>query len=172
MKLNTNIWKNQQEFDYYYNIFLSIKKKKLKNFPEQISLNKWHSISSFFRSRPKVEKKEKSGSYNGNVRPLLNGQYGDKIVGDFTDWFRQRTGEKPDVDKLSQDDIKKIDDNWNMNKEEYRAMLNTFTPKRTYYYWQVQGDDIFDGKCSSLVNPPKYIPAHFSSFEKFRRKVN
>lgn len=116
------------------------------------------------------EKKEKGGQYNGNVRPLLTGQYGDEIVGNFTDWFRQRAGEKPDVSKLTPDNLKAIADSWEMTKDEYVNMLSTF-PKKTMYYWQTMGDDVFDGGCSSMVGAPKFVPASFSSFEKYRRKI-
>lgn len=116
-----------------------------------------------------TEKKEKSGSYNGNVRPLLNGQYGDKLAGNFTDWFRQKSAEKPNVDKMSSQDEAMLKDKWRMTKSEFKDMLTMF-PDTTMYYWQTRGDDIFDGKCSSLVNYPTYVPADYKSFEKYRRK--
>jgi hypothetical protein len=117
-----------------------------------------------------AEKKEKSGQYNGNIRPLLTGQYGDEIVGNFTDWFRQKAGEKLDVEKATPDQIRSMKDNWGMTKEEYKSMQDSF-PNRTIYYWQTSSDDIFDGGSSSMSGQPKYVPANFSSFEKYRRKL-
>lgn len=113
-----------------------------------------------------VEKKDKSGSYSGKIRPLLTGSMGDELTTHFTDWFRQQCADKP----KSMDDVKdetlKL---WRMTKAEFKAMCDTYSGN-TVYFWQTEGDDIFDAKASSLVNAPRFIPASYASFEKYRRK--
>ena len=111
-----------------------------------------------------ADKKDKDGSYSGKIRPLMTGQTADKMAGRFTDWFRQLTCDKPKetpaTDKLR---------NWGMSSSEFSAMCNTY-PRNTIYYWQTESDDIFDGKCSSLVNFPRYLPASYASFSAYMRK--
>jgi len=113
-----------------------------------------------------AEKKEKSGVYAGKVRPLLTGQVGDELLTHFTDWFRQLSADKP-ADFSSIDDTKlKL---WGLTKKEFKDFCDSF-PRNTIYYWQTEGDEIFDGKCSSLVNFPRFIPANYESFNKYKRK--
>lgn len=113
------------------------------------------------------EKKDKDGEYSGKIRPLMSGAFADKIVGKFTDWFRQLASSKPkDFATLNVDNLKR---DWRMTIAEFQAMCNTF-PRNTIYYWNLESDDTFDGKCSSLVNFPKYIPANYESFRKYMRK--
>lgn len=64
MKLNKKIWKNQQEFDYYYNILTNLQKKKYKNFPEPLSIQKWGSIIAFFKSGASKKRKPKKAKQN------------------------------------------------------------------------------------------------------------
>lgn len=114
------------------------------------------------------EKKDKgTNEYTGKIRPLMSGQFADKIGGKFTDWFRQHAANKPkDFNTIDVDKIKK---DWGMTPVEFKAVCDTF-PRNTVYYWQTESDDTFDGKCSSLVNFPKYIPANYESFRKYMRK--
>ncbi len=115
------------------------------------------------------EKKDKDGTYSGKIRPMLQGSFADKIVSHFTDWFRQHAIDKPkSPDLIKEDEIKA---NWGMTKAEFIAMCNTF-PRQTIYAWQTESDNVFDGKCSSLVNFPRYIPAKYEYFCKYLRKVN
>lgn len=113
-----------------------------------------------------IDKKEKDGSYTGKIRPLLRGGYGDEITGQFSDWFRQLAAAKPsDYSKIDSKALK----NWGMSSiKEFEDMCSTF-PRDTIYYWQTDGDEIFDGKCSSLVNFPKFIPANYKSFAKYMK---
>lgn len=114
-----------------------------------------------------VDKKEKTGGYAGKVRPLLTGQMGDEMTTHFTDWFRQLSGSKPaNYDTISEDTLR----TWRLSKSEFKAMCDTFQGE-TVYYWQTVGDDIFDAKASSLINPPRFIPANYTSYEKYRRKT-
>jgi len=113
--------------------------------------------------------KEKDGTYNGKLRPLMTGQFGDEIIGHFTDWYRCHSSDKPkDVNTVTPDALAK----WGYSSiKEFQEMCNSF-PRNTLYYWQTESDDFFDGKCSSLINFPRYIPASFTSFQKYMRKVS
>lgn len=116
-----------------------------------------------------VDQKDKNGpqgpSYSGKIRPLLTGAFGDEIAGHFTDWFRQHCSNKPDPDKVDDKSLAL----WGMDRKQFKDMLNSFTGN-SIYYWQTEGDDIFDAKRSSLVNAPRFIPATYQSFCKYRRK--
>jgi hypothetical protein len=48
-KMNPKIWKNQQEFDKYYDIFINTPKRKKKNCSIKINNSKWSSLTSFHR---------------------------------------------------------------------------------------------------------------------------
>lgn len=113
-----------------------------------------------------TDKKDKSGDYTGKIRPLLRGQMGDEIMGHFTDWFRQHSASKPkDFNTVDGAALAK----WGMKSvQEFKAMCDTF-PRDTIYFWQLESDDYFDGKCSSLINFPRFIPANYESFKKFQR---
>jgi hypothetical protein len=115
-----------------------------------------------------ADKKDKDGSYSGKIRPLLTGQFNDELVSHFTDFFRQLTNDKPSADtEISQESLAK----WGMKtRVEFDAMCATF-PRNTIYYWQTCSDSVFDGKCSSLVEYPMYMPANYNSFLKYQRKI-
>lgn len=109
------------------------------------------------------------GKNSGKIRPLLSGQVADELMTYFTDFFRQLTSDKPK-------DYTTVDAAtcrlWGVTSgKELEEMFKQF-PRNTVYYWQSEGDSNFDGKCSSLVNFPRFIPANFSSFEKYRRKIS
>ncbi len=105
------------------------------------------------------------GKLAGKMRPLISGQVADSMSSYFTDFFRQLTATVPD-------DFSKVDEkslsNWKMTKQEFEAWCKTF-PRRTMYYWKPDSGDDFDGKCSSLINYPAFLPATYESFVKFRR---
>lgn len=105
------------------------------------------------------------GMYTGKIRPFLSGKFGDVIIREYTDWFRQHAFAKtadPKDTTLA---------NFRMTKTEFLAMQQTFVGD-TIYAWQTKGDDLFNAKASSLVNPPTYIPATYQSFVKYQRKIN
>jgi hypothetical protein len=112
------------------------------------------------------EKPDRQGDSTGKIRPLLSGQFCNQITSYFTDWVRQLAGDKPK-------DISTLDDKklvlWNMDKKQFQEMCNTY-PRNTLYYFQLESDDIFDGKISSLINFPRFIPANYESFRKYMRK--
>lgn len=105
-------------------------------------------------------------AYSGKIRPLMTGKIKDTMGKDFTDWFRQLCSEKPVDDKLTPEMLS----NWKMTKAEFKEMLSTF-PGTAFYYWQTTSDNIFDAKCGSLINPPKYLPANFGAMQKYMRPI-
>lgn len=110
--------------------------------------------------------RNKQGDLSGKNRPLMSGQFADKIVGKFTDWFRQHAQDKPkDGVEPKPETLKQF----GMTTAEFMQWCRTF-PRNTVYYWQTESDDLFNAKASSLVNFPKFIPATYESFEKYRRK--
>lgn len=117
-----------------------------------------------------VDQKDKNGptgpTYTGKIKPLLTGAFGDELASHFTDVFRCYAETIPIDPK--EDDCRKL---WGMSKIEFVTWTKTF-PRGTMYYWQTESDSIFDAKASSLVDYPKYIPAHYNSFEKYRRKLS
>lgn len=105
------------------------------------------------------------GKFDGKIRPLLSGQVADSLMNYFTDFFRQLTATIPgNFNEIGADKLA----NWKMTRQEFEVWCKSF-PRRTMYYWQPDGDSNFDGKCSSLVNYPAYMPATYDSFVKFRR---
>lgn len=117
-----------------------------------------------------TDKKDKNGEYTGKIRPLLTGQFGDQLMTHFTDWFRTHCGTKPIGDKLKQTKPETLTQWGCKNLSEFENMLEMFFPGiDTVYYWQTFGDDQFDGKVSSLVNFPKYIPASYIAFRKYMK---
>ena len=106
------------------------------------------------------------GDYTGKNRPLLTGQFADKVGTHVTDLFRQHCGDKKPIEKI--DD--KILSNWGFKtKDEYLEMQKQFVGN-SIYFWQTEGDDIFNAKASSLVNAPRFIPANYNSLLKWMRK--
>jgi hypothetical protein len=110
--------------------------------------------------------KDKDGGYTGKIRPLLTGQFGDEIVNHFSDWLRQLSNEKPtDFSLIKEESLKK----WEMTIKEFKEFCDNIS-NNSIYYWQTSSDNIFDGKVSSLVNCPMFVPANYSTFQKYSRK--
>jgi len=105
------------------------------------------------------------GLYTGKIRPILSGKFGDLIVREYTDWFRQMSSSKTKEPK--EDTLK----SFRMSKTEFVTMSDTFVGE-TIYFWVTKGTDTFDAKASSLVNPPTFIPATYESFCKYSRQTN
>jgi len=111
--------------------------------------------------------RDDKGRLNGKLRPLMTGQVGDKMAGNFTDWFRMKVCDKPTT-KEARDELKKragIDDEtleeWIKSvPENYMAI----------HLLQTQDDDMFSGGSSSLFNAPKFVLANYSVFNKYKRK--
>jgi hypothetical protein len=114
-----------------------------------------------------VDRNDK-GELNGKVRPLIQGQFGDKIVGRLTDCFRQDVFEKPD----SKEKREKAKAFFGITDTTLDRWIAKTPPEhKCMYLWQTQGGALFNAKASSLVNPPKYIYACWEEFQMYRRKA-
>jgi hypothetical protein len=138
---------------------------KRKYFAEMMEMFKSLSCNVVFIVH-EADKKDKDGSYTGKIRPLLSGSFGDELLNHFSDWFRQLVSDKPD---LTQEIKQTTLDAFGMDKKQFIELCNSF-PRNAMYYWQTEGDSIFDGKCSSLVNFPRFLRADYSSFLNYGRK--
>ena len=112
--------------------------------------------------------RNKDGELNGKLKPLVSGQTADKLGKDFTDWFRQRASDKPkEGEKVKPETLKMF----GMTEPEWNEWIKSF-PRNTIYYWQTESDNMFSGKCSSMVNFPRFVPANYTSFLKYRRVIS
>lgn len=111
---------------------------------------------------------DKQGDATGGAKPLLSGQAGDKIVGDYTDWFRQWAITKPVSDEAK----KKMREKYQLSENDFKEWMESTAPTHsTIYLWQTQSDEMFKLKTSSLFSAPKFVLANYSSFQKYKRKV-
>lgn len=140
-------------------------KKKLAWYTYLISIVK-SLPCNFVLITHETKEYSKDGEPTGACKPLMSGQAGDKLVGDFTDWFRQHAVTKP----VSDDAKKRFKDKWLMKDEYFQEVLNS-TPEThsTIYLWQTQSDENFELKTSSLFNAPKFVIANYSSILKYKR---
>ena len=136
---------------------------KRKYYAEIMELFKTLQCNVIFIAH-EADKKDKDGSYTGKIRPLLSGSFGDELLNHFSDWFRQLVADKPTGD-IKEETLKAF----NMNTKEFKEMCDSF-PRNSIYYWQLEGDSIFDAKCSSLINFPRFMKADYTSFLKYTRK--
>lgn len=104
-----------------------------------------------------------TGQLNGKARPLVSGQFRDKIASHCTDWFRTKVINKPTEEskqrvavsyKVSVQDV----DQWILSSD--KECNNTFL-------WQTQPDDSCQCGTATLKNPPKFIPAGYKYFSKY-----
>ena len=110
--------------------------------------------------------RNRDGSYNGKIKPLLTGQAADKMGANFTDWVRQVVISKPQ----SPEEIEKVCTKYNTNKAVVTEWCKA-TPAdyNSIHLWETQGGDIFDGGVSSLLNAPRYILATYETFAKYKK---
>tara|TARA_R110000751_G_scaffold284936_1_gene389139 strand:- start:551 stop:907 length:357 start_codon:yes stop_codon:yes gene_type:complete len=65
MKLNKKIWKSETEFNSYYELFVTLPKKKLRFYNKEVSKYKWASMYAIFKiygdiyNNPIIKKKKK-----------------------------------------------------------------------------------------------------------------
>lgn len=143
---------------------------KKKYFAEIMELFKTLKCNVVFISH-EAERADKATSpgaaptYSGKIRPLLSGSFGDELVNHFTDWLRQLAADKPDVNNTKPETLQAF----GLTQKEFKEMCDSF-PRNTIYYWQTEGDSVFDAKCSSLVNFPRFLKADYSSFLRWGRK--
>lgn len=107
-----------------------------------------------------------TGAPNGSVKPMLSGESGRSIASDFTDWFRALAIAKP----VSDDAKKRAKDKYHLSDETLKEWINS-TSNETIYIWQTQFDEVCKCK-TSLVGAPKYVIAHYSTFAKYKRKID
>lgn len=105
------------------------------------------------------DERSDEGDLTGNVKPLCQGSFKDQIGSHFTDLYRQLTFDKPK-------DIAKVPlDKFRMTADEFKKFVESF-PTPTMYLWQCRPDSI--AKCkSSLIDPPHYMKAEWSSYASF-----
>ena len=111
--------------------------------------------------------RDDKGHLNGKIRPLMSGAIKDEILSHFTDWFRCYAYGKP-----------KTEVEWTNAQKFFgvdRSVIQEwckFSDNDTMYLWQTTSDADVDCGSSSLIGAPKWIPAHFSMFEKYRKKIS
>lgn len=110
--------------------------------------------------------RNKDGSYNGKIKPLLTGQAADKMCGNFTDWVRQLVISKP----KDEESLTKIMAKYGVSKATVKEWCDaTPTEYGSIHLWQTQGDDILDGGCSSLENTPKFILSNYKTLLRYKK---
>lgn len=109
--------------------------------------------------------RDKTGDLNGQVRPLLTGQFADQLASHFTDFYRCHAWAKPTKDKLE-----KFKEFFNLNDEQVKSWLSSGTDA-TMYLFQTQSDQIAKSIKTSLVNAPKYVLADPNVFQTYKRNV-
>jgi hypothetical protein len=111
--------------------------------------------------------RDKKGELNGKLRPLMTGQFGDKLAGNYTDWFAMETISKP----KTKDQVSKILE-WASIDEATLKEWIAYTPPicQTIYLWQTQSDELRMCGSTTLQNCPKYILADYKSFSKYRKQ--
>lgn len=109
--------------------------------------------------------RDKKGELNGQIRPLLSGQFIDELQSHFTDWFRALVANKPSVGK--EDEFCKT---WGITRAELPSWVSSTPPNvGSIFVWQTQPDSLV--KCgTSLCAAPKFILANYETFCKYRRK--
>jgi hypothetical protein len=111
--------------------------------------------------------RDKKGDLNGGIRPLLTGQAGDKLAGNYTDWFAMKVIQKPqtkeEIDSILKSGITKVTlDEW---------VASTPPDYKAIHLWQTQPDNVRRSLgTTTLQGCPKYVVANYSSFDKYRRK--
>lgn len=113
-----------------------------------------------------VDRDEK-GRIDG-LKPLMPGQFGDKLGGYFTENFRQLMVDKPTTDvewgkiKFELFGVK--------NRQEFEATFFPMFPDRaSMNFWQTRSDAVVKCK-TSLIGAPHFIPANYTAFSKYARK--
>ena len=113
------------------------------------------------------EKSDKDGMSTGKIRPLMTGQVGDKMAGNFTDWFRCIVVNKPNTPE----EIAKLKASHDVDDATLKEWIASSDPSyKSIHLWQTQGDATCDCGSSSMQKLPKYILATYESFHKYKRK--
>lgn len=110
--------------------------------------------------------RNKDGSYNGKIRPLLTGQSADKMGMNFTDWFRCLAWPKPETKEQLEAFSGKVGISIELAKEWCSEIDPIY---KTIHLWQTQSDDTADCGTTSLFKCPKFIPADYKHFCTYKR---
>ncbi len=130
----------------------------------------WNAVRSLkcdviFICWEQVDRSE-DGSLNGKIKPILTGQAGDRLGGNFTDWFAVMAISKPSGQEQRQKlkDWAKISDS---TLEEW--ISSTPSDYQAIHLFQTQDDNLRSCGSSSLHGCPKYIVANYTTFNKYRK---
>lgn len=114
-----------------------------------------------------IDDVDDEGKVNGKVKVALTGQAGRTLASDFTDWYRQFAIAKP-INSDMRDRLK--DSHFNPGRELDNWIESTAKEHESIYLWQTQSDDSCKMIKTSLLNAPKFVVAHASTFSKYKRK--
>ncbi len=109
--------------------------------------------------------RDKKGELTGAVKPLMTGQFGDKLASNFTDCFRVLPFKKP----VDDEQMQKCKNFFQLDNDTYTEWMASGTTT-TFWVYQTQSDEMAKCGTSSLVNCPKYILADYKSFSKYRKQ--
>lgn len=140
-------------------------RRKIDYFTEIASILKGLRCHVVYISHEYDDRNDK-GELNGKIRPLMSGAFKDEIQSHFTDWFRSIAMAKPSNDE----EKGKCADKFKVSKETVNEWM-TYSSNDTMYLWQTTADNDVD--CgTTLDKAPKLIPAHYSMFAKYQRKIS
>lgn len=108
--------------------------------------------------------RNKKGELTGKNKPLLSGQSGDKLGGNFTDYFRATTITKP----TTEDQFKKTVEWARTDLSTVKDWCSKVGQHDTIYLWQTCADEECDCGTSSMRGCPKYVYASYESFLKYK----
>lgn len=141
-------------------------KQKINYFTEMALCFKALACNVIYICHESQDRNDK-GDLNGRIRPLLSGAFQDELQSHFTDWFRAHVVEKPE--KIKEGDFKTKYSLTDIHFKEW--MDSTDKDHRSIYLWQTYPDSI--ATCgTSLKNTPKFIPASYSSLQKYMRPIS
>lgn len=140
--------------------------EKIKYFDEIFELNKQLSCDVVTLVH-EMNDRDDTGSISG-LRILITGSVADRIVKEYTDWFRCISVAKPKSDMEKSNFLAKYCDGKQATMDEF--VKSTPAEYHAIHILQTQGDDFFKAKCSSFLNLPKFVVANYNSLSKYRRK--
>lgn len=109
--------------------------------------------------------RDEQGELNGKIRPLMDGQFKDQLLGQFTDVWRQRSN-------IFETDEKRMVRRDPATKQKIPKRINHKGNPNWVWFWQLLGDQEFDTNCNSILGEKvrkhnKYlIPADFAEIQK------
>lgn len=107
--------------------------------------------------------RDEKGELNGKVRPLMDGQFKDQLLGHFTDCWRQQANI---YEREANGSVKRVN-----GVKQLKVLAHNNNPKWVWF-WQLLGDTEFDTNCNPTLGEKvrkhgKYlIPADYSEILK------